>query len=168
MFLKICRAANIRLCNFGPHWANIVPKEIFSKKSLAPLLSVYYASSCHKTSKRSSASDHEIQECIILSQIRPKLTLPPNRFFLRKLTLPCYNYCTPSYYISNFLESESWDIIAWDIWLHNFGPNWRKNAQLCKTGFLKKTDRSYLCQSVVPYHAKMFPRDLWYIIYKVE
>ena len=42
-------------------------------------------------------------------------------------------YCATSYQKPSKISSgsEKWDIIAWDIRLQNFGPNWAQIAQLC-------------------------------------
>ena len=77
-------------------------------------MSIFCTSWCYKTSKRSSERSSKRE---ILKKI---------------LTILCSNYCTPSYYISRFLKIESWDIITWDIKLHNVGPNLSQITQLCE------------------------------------
>ena len=51
------------------------------------------------------------QCCIILAQIWPKLPLPRKGIYLVNSLLLWCNF-TPSHHISNFLESESWDILG--------------------------------------------------------
>ena len=67
-------------------------------------------------------------------------------FLVNWLILLWSNYFTPLYYISKFLESQSWDITAWDLRLHNFGPNWAKITKLCwKRIFSKKLKTPFKC-----------------------
>lgn len=71
----------------------------------------------------------------------PNFTYPEGDFFWKLTNINWSNYCSPSYYTSQFLGRESRDIIAWDISLHSFNFN--------------KTDQCYLCRSVDSHHANI-------------
>ena len=119
--------------NFGPNWAHIAPKDFFGEITNATFAYLF----CLIMTKNFK---NFLREWIMRHNVGyfwPKLAI--NCPFLKKEfssvnwlgeKLLWSNYGTPLYHISKFKESESCDIIAWELRLHNFGPNWAQNAQL--------------------------------------
>ena len=78
-------------------------------------MSIFCTSWCRKTLKRSSEGKSWDTRLHKFGPNWAQIVTSREGNFLGKLTNNSFAYCMSSYYISRFLESESWDITAWDI-----------------------------------------------------
>ena len=131
MFLKNSRAVNgiQGYVIFGQIAPILRQKEIFSENNKDYFFLSIVPHHATKRQRDRQKVNHE-KGCIILAQIALIAIAQKGIFLVNWLILLWSHYCTPSYYISNFLESESWDKIALDIKLHNLDPNWAQIDQL--------------------------------------